>query len=375
MPDESTNSDFTHVRDGLPTMVNVAGKQPNQRSAVAAVRVELGSAIIARFANNDLQGPKGPVLQTAIIAGTMAAKKTSDLIPFCHPLPIEHCAFEITPDATGLTIRCEVTTTGKTGVEMEAMTGASVAALTVYDMCKALNKGIRIQNLHLVAKTGGKSGDYRVESEIPQAGSPLSMTDPKPVLHGLVLAGGRSARMGSDKAALVHPDGRPLARRTYDLLAEAGCATVVLSLRHDQALPPGFSDLENVAIARDPEGASQGPLAGMIAAMRQAPTADWLVLACDLPRLDLGTLTHLVASKRRDEALLAYSSEFDDLPEPLCALYAAGSLAILEQAQAAGIHCPRKILIRRQCRLLEPATPRALDNANTPADWQTATNP
>ena len=126
------------------------------------MRVEVGVEIIARFQNQDLHSPKGPVLQTAIIAGTMAVKKTSELIPFCHPLPIEHCRFDITPDASGLVIRCEVTTTGKTGVEMEAMTGASVAALTVYDMCKAMNKGIRILGLHLVSKTGGKSGDYHV---------------------------------------------------------------------------------------------------------------------------------------------------------------------------------------------------------------------
>ncbi len=104
------------------------------------------------------------MLQTAIIAGTMAVKKTSDLIPFCHPLPVEHCHFVITPDETGILIRCEVATTGKTGVEMEAMTGASVAALTVYDMCKAMNKGIRIENLRLVSKTGGKSADYHASS-------------------------------------------------------------------------------------------------------------------------------------------------------------------------------------------------------------------
>ncbi len=156
----SEQPDFTHVRDGLPSMVDVSAKGSNKRSATAEVRVELGADIIARFANKDLQGPKGPVLQTAIIAGTMAAKKTSDLIPFCHPLPVEHCTFEITPDDSGIIIRCEVVTTGKTGVEMEAMTGASVAALTVYDMCKAMNKGIRIEGLHLVSKTGGKSGDY-----------------------------------------------------------------------------------------------------------------------------------------------------------------------------------------------------------------------
>jgi cyclic pyranopterin phosphate synthase len=157
------DNDFTHIRDGLPSMVDVSDKGSNKRTALAEVRVELGAEIIARFENNELQGPKGPVLQTAIIACTMAAKKTGELIPFCHPLPIEHCGFEITPDDSGIIIRCEVITTGKTGVEMEAMTGASIAALTVYDMCKAMNKGIRIQNLHLVSKTGGKSGDYHVK--------------------------------------------------------------------------------------------------------------------------------------------------------------------------------------------------------------------
>jgi cyclic pyranopterin phosphate synthase len=157
-PDETR---FTHVRDGMPSMVDVSGKTPNKRTAVASVRVELGAEIISRFENNDLYGTKGPVIQTAIIAGTLAAKKTGDLIPFCHPLPVEHCHFHVSPDTTGIMIRCEVATTGKTGVEMEAMTGASVAALTVYDMCKSMNKGIRILDLHLVSKTGGKSGDYQ----------------------------------------------------------------------------------------------------------------------------------------------------------------------------------------------------------------------
>ena len=156
----SHDPDFTHVRDGQPAMVDITGKGSNRRSAVAGVRVELGAEITARFANNDLQSPKGSVFQTAIIAGTMAVKKTSELIPFCHPLPVENCTFQIIPDETGVAIRCEVSTTGKTGVEMEAMTGASVAALTVYDMCKAMNKAIQIQDLHLVSKTGGKSGDF-----------------------------------------------------------------------------------------------------------------------------------------------------------------------------------------------------------------------
>ncbi len=197
-------------------------------------------------------------------------------------------------------------------------------------------------------------------------------TAPKKPLCGLVLAGGRSSRMGTDKAALRHPDGRTLARRSYDLLVEAGCETVVLSLRHEQDPPPGFADLTDLAVVRDPAGESQGPLTGMLAGMRLRPDADWLVVATDLPHLDEATLTHLVAAKLPEELLLAYRSESDELPEPLAALYAGAAIPILEEALAAGLKCPRKILIRNHCRLLEPVTPRALDNANTPEDWQAA---
>lgn len=179
--------------------------------------------------------------------------------------------------------------------------------------------------------------------------------------------------MGTDKAALLHPDGRPLARRTSDLLAEAGCDAIVLSLRHDQEVPPGFT--MDPMIQRDPEGGSEGPLAGMLAAMRAAPDADWLVLACDLPRLDVETLLHLICSRLSGECFLSYRSEFDGLPEPLCAYYAAEALPVLEQFQADGMHCPRKVLIRNNCRLLDPVSPRALDNANTPDDWQSALTP
>ena len=198
------------------------------------------------------------------------------------------------------------------------------------------------------------------------------MTTPSQPLYGLVLAGGRSTRMGTDKAALIHPDGRPLARRTFDLLAEAGCADVVLSLRHDQEIPAGFADLPDLAIIRDPIDSTGGPLVGIVAAMNLHPGADWLVLACDLPRLDAATLSHLVASKHPDELFLSYRSEFDGLPEPLCALYSSDALPLLRNTE---FRCPRKVLIRNECRLLDPLVPRALDNANTPDDWQTANSP
>ena len=158
------NPAFSHLRDGLPTMVDVADKPANRRTAVASVRVALGEDLIARFERNELHGPKGPVMQTAIIAGTMAVKNTSMLIPFCHPLPVEHCGFEITLTNDSLVIRCAVTTTGKTGVEMEAMTAASVAALTLYDMAKGIDRGMRITTVELVEKSGGKSGHYLRET-------------------------------------------------------------------------------------------------------------------------------------------------------------------------------------------------------------------
>ena len=175
--------------------------------------------------------------------------------------------------------------------------------------------------------------------------------------------------MGRDKASLVHPDGRALARRCHELLTEAGCDAVYLSLRADQEIPDGFA-CQAPAILRDPEGQSSGPISGILAAMNERPEADWLVVACDLPRLDLDTLRTLLAERREGEKFLAYRSEFDGLPEPLCTWYAAGAKEIVENA---GNHCPRKILIRNDCRLLEPVTHGALDNANTPEDWELST--
>ncbi len=187
-------------------------------------------------------------------------------------------------------------------------------------------------------------------------------------LCGLVLAGGRSSRMGTDKASLLHPDGRTLGRRCHDLLGEAGCAAVYLSLRADQEVPDGFAD-KAPEVLRDADGSS-GPVSGILAAMAARPEADWLVVACDLPRLDLATLEHLLSSRREGELFLAYRSEFDSLPEPLCTWYSAGAR---ETVVNGGFSCPRKILIRSGCRLLEPMTNGALDNANTPEDWKAAT--
>jgi cyclic pyranopterin monophosphate synthase len=152
---------FSHLdAAGNPAMVDVSAKTQTKRVAQARSIVVLGPEIMQHLVQGDIQTKKGPVFQTAIIAGTMGAKKTSDLIPLCHPLGLESCTFQIhINEAREVVIDCTTIITGKTGVEMEALTGATVAALTIYDMCKAFSHDIVIKETRLISKTGGKS-DY-----------------------------------------------------------------------------------------------------------------------------------------------------------------------------------------------------------------------
>lgn len=150
--------DFSHLdASGNPSMVDVSPKVVTYREAKARSVVWLGEEIMAQFSEGEIVTKKGPVFQTAILAGTMAAKKTHDLIPLCHPLQLEKIKVLIEVlDKESIQIDCRVGLTGKTGVEMEALTGASVAALTIYDMCKAFSHDIRIVETQLMAKSGGK---------------------------------------------------------------------------------------------------------------------------------------------------------------------------------------------------------------------------
>jgi cyclic pyranopterin monophosphate synthase len=152
---EATLSHFDP--DGRAHMVDVSAKSSTRREATASAFVELSAAVLAALPHN----PKGNPLEVARFAGIQAAKQTSSLIPMCHPLPLSFVDVAIEITATGVEIRATVATTGPTGVEMEALTAASVAALTIYDMTKALDKSIVIRSLQLEAKSGGKSGDYR----------------------------------------------------------------------------------------------------------------------------------------------------------------------------------------------------------------------
>jgi cyclic pyranopterin monophosphate synthase len=157
----STASDrFTHFDEqGRAAMVDVSGKAETERMAVARGRVVMAPATLARIREGGVG--KGDVLGVARLAGIMAAKRTGELIPLCHPLMLSKVAVDLTaapPDA--VEIEAEVKLTGRTGVEMEALTAVTVAALTVYDMCKALDRGMRIESVRLVRKSGGKSGDW-----------------------------------------------------------------------------------------------------------------------------------------------------------------------------------------------------------------------
>lgn len=156
--------ELSHVnKDGQASMVDVGQKKVTQRVAVAEATVEMPDEVMALLKDGELWGKKGPVIQTAIIAGTMGAKRTGELIPMCHPLGLESCTFETRWQGNRLIIRCTTKIESKTGVEMEALTGASIAALTVYDMCKALSHHIVISEIKLVEKRGGKS-DFRREA-------------------------------------------------------------------------------------------------------------------------------------------------------------------------------------------------------------------
>jgi len=153
-------SQLSHVDEhGRVRMVDTGNKEMTSRRAVASARVLMSAGTVSALREH--RTPKGDPLEAARLAGIMAAKKTSELIPLCHPLPLTHIDVQATLEDGGVVVKSEVSTNAQTGVEMEALTAASVAALTIYDMCKALEKGITITDVRLESKTGGKSGDYR----------------------------------------------------------------------------------------------------------------------------------------------------------------------------------------------------------------------
>lgn len=181
-------------------------------------------------------------------------------------------------------------------------------------------------------------------------------------VYGLVLSGGQSKRMGRDKA-LLERDGQSQLAYIAGLL-EDHVDRVFVSTREDQKDEPERRQFDQVVDHYD----DMGPLAGILSAMEDYPAVDWLVVACDLPNIDAATVRELLDNRSSQHPFTAYTSSHDGLPEPLCAFYRASSLALIRQFADAGIHCPRKILIRSDTHLLEQSDPASLDNVNTPRD-------
>ena len=185
---------------------------------------------------------------------------------------------------------------------------------------------------------------------------------PRSPVYGLVLAGGESRRMGHDKARLKRGGQSQLAHVVK--LLESFLGRVFVSARAEQQNEQERSRFEQILDRYQ----DLGPLAGILSAMDEHPHADWLVVACDLPNLDAPTISHLLDNRADNQPFSSYISSHDGLPEPLCAIYSAGSAAILHGFVKDGVLCPRKILIRSDTLLLDQPNPRALDNVNTPDD-------
>lgn len=171
MTRQSGSDGLSHFdASGHAVMVDVSGKDVTARTAVAEGEILVGPIIFSAIAGG--AAAKGDVLGVARLAGIMAVKRTADLIPLCHPLAVTHCCVAFELDAASHTVRarCEVRVNGRTGVEMEALTGVSVALLTIYDMAKALGKGMEIRRIRLLEKSGGKSGEYTADKNFPVEG-------------------------------------------------------------------------------------------------------------------------------------------------------------------------------------------------------------
>lgn len=343
---------LTHIdKKNGPTMVDVSSKERTKRRATATSSIQLPEAMRSYFNGDDFSLKKGPVFHTAIIAGTMAVKKTHEMIPFCHQIPIESCKFNINVNENLLIqIECTVKTSFKTGVEMEALHGASIAALTIYDMCKAVSHEMTIGATKLAVKTGGKSNVLQ---------GPL---------YGLVLTGGKSERMKEDKALLQYKGG-PHAKYLYDLLSHH-CDEVYLSARSGQW---DESELAGLPMIEDSVDGS-GPIVGMLSAFNKKPEANWIVLACDLPFLNSETINELLNNYDPNRLGVAFKNVDKGFAEPLCALYTPKARKLFEKALKEDIRCPVKVLKETNVLRLDQKGTINLANANTPEEFKGAKN-
>jgi cyclic pyranopterin phosphate synthase len=338
---------LTHIDEHHnPTMVDITMKENSVRFAKAQTLVQLPEVFRSYILNNEITLKKGPLFQTAIIAGTQAVKKTFEMIPFCHQIPIEACKFNIEIDQTLLVqIQCEVKTTFKTGVEMEALHGALMAALTIYDMGKALSHEIVILESKLLSKTGGKQTILN-----------------RPTF-GLVLTGGKSERMGEDKA-LIHYHHKSQAQVIFDLLKKY-CNEVFLSARNDQWKGMELEGLPTISDSLN----LQGPMNGILSAMNKFPEVNWIVVACDLIHFNDDVIRSLIDNYQSDKDIICFKNKEKDFPEALCALYTPSSRSKLLKVCDEGITCAVKALRNLDLKLITQSGLIDLSNINTKEEF------
>jgi len=340
---------LTHIdKSNLPSMVDVSEKENSIRVASAISSIQLPEQMRDYFTGDDFKLKKGPVFQTAIIAATMAVKKTHETIPLCHQVPIESCKVNIeVNDDLRVDVTCKVRTSYKTGIEMEALHGAMVACLTIYDMCKAVSHNMVIGETKLLSKSGGKS----------------------PVLNnvkGLILTGGKSSRMNRDKA-LIEYKNRPHALYLKSLL-EKYCDEVFISSRKDQW---DGTPLESEKLLFDDEKMT-GPMAGMLAAFNRDPSANWIVIACDLPYINESTIETLIENYDPSKVAISFKNKEKGFAEPLCTLYTNKAREVFEKAYLEDTRCPVKVLKSVETTALEQRGKINLSNINTPTEYQEA---
>ncbi len=343
---------LTHIdQKNQPTMVDVTSKEITPRSATAETSVMLPEIFRQYLTGEEMTFKKGPVFQTAVIAGTMAVKKTWEIIPFCHQIPIESCKFIISHDGNlKISIRCTVKTTYKTGVEMEALHGVTTAALTIYDMCKALSHEMTIGPARLVSKTGGKK----------------TLLDGP--LYGLVLTGGKSERMKRDKA-LIEYKGKPHALYISQILNQY-CDEVYLSAKSGQW---SGTPLENLPVIEDKTGVT-GPIAGILSAFEAHPDANWIVVACDLIHFNEETVKELLSNYDANETAVAFKNSEKDFAEPLCTLYTPKARELFLNAVKDNITCPVKVLKNAEVMKLNQSGTINLANVNTVQEYTEVVN-
>lgn len=343
---------LNHIdQNNLPTMVDVSEKNQSIRVANAKSKIRLSEEFKPYIKDGEIFTKKGAVFQTAIIAGTMAVKKTYEMIPFCHQIPIESCKFEITfIKDLEIDISCTVKTSSKTGVEMEAMHGASTAALTIYDMGKAVSHKMEILETKLISKTGGKR----------------TILD-KP-LKGLVLTGGKSKRMQKDKA-LIDYYGKPHAKYIYDILNKY-CDSVYLSAKKAQWDETPLADLPKIFDQEDDDG----PIYGILNALKSDKEAYWIIVACDLIYFNEQTIQTLLSNFDKKHDAVSFANSEKGFAEPLCTIYAPTTIHVFEQALKKEIKCPVKALKAAKVLKLEQTQGINLANINTISEFEEVRN-